>query len=90
MSILVLGRRKRPQLRWDRPKTYKISQTPHFQNPWMGVVVVVVVSVDFVVVVVVVVDVVVGYSWKCFCIGQSILLLANLWGQALVSDLRKI
>ena len=44
----------------------------------MGVVVVVVVSVDFVVVVVVVVDVVVGYSWKCFCIGQSILLLANL------------
>ena len=25
-----------------------------------------------------------------FCIGQSILLLANLWGQALVSDLGKI
>ena len=54
------------------------------------VVVVVVVSVVVVSVVVVVVDVVVGYSWKCFCIGQSILLLANLWGQALVSDLRKI
>ena len=32
MPILVLGRRKRPQLKWDRPKTYKFWQSPHFQN----------------------------------------------------------
>ena len=33
MSILVWGQRKRPQLKWNRPKTYKFWQSPHFQNP---------------------------------------------------------
>ena len=33
MPILIWGRRKRPQLRWDQPKTYKFWQSPHFQNP---------------------------------------------------------
>ena len=29
---LSFGRRKRPQLKWDQPKTYKFWQSPHFQN----------------------------------------------------------
>ena len=33
MPILVWGGRKRPQLTWDQPKTYKCWQSPHFQNP---------------------------------------------------------
>ena len=32
MPILVLGRHKRPQLKWDQPKTYKFGQSPHFQT----------------------------------------------------------
>ena len=32
MPILVLGRRKRPQLKRDRPKTYKFWQSPHCLN----------------------------------------------------------
>ena len=32
MPILVWGRRKHPQLKWDRPKTYKFWQSPYFQN----------------------------------------------------------
>ena len=28
---LSFGRRKRPKLRWDRPKTYRFCQSPHFQ-----------------------------------------------------------
>ena len=34
MPILVWGRHKRPQLKWDRPKTYKFWQSPHFQSSW--------------------------------------------------------
>ena len=30
---ISLGRRKRPQLKWDRRKTYKCRHSPHFQTP---------------------------------------------------------
>ena len=32
MPILDLGQLRRPQLKWDQPKTYKFWQSPHFQN----------------------------------------------------------